>query len=199
MVYVAISTISQGKVFVGFINQLLLPTIRDWLDTPYSSDGRDNLVTHYFIPVMMVDISHLGPVSISWRLGNLTLERGPNPFLTTGCHNPFHSTLSTYRRVALEVRDRPVYMVSGWRLPMEPLLRLVVTVDGDTARVATIPVNIIQISQVGTPYSRWGDGYDLDSSSSTETEPSSERGYRWDDSLPPPGLEFPEERSEGEE
>ena len=82
---------------------------------------------------------------------------------------------------------------------MEPILTLVITMDGDTATVATFPVNLIQISQAWTPNSRWGDGYDLDSSSSLESEPSSERGPRWDDSPPPPGLEVPEERTEGEE
>ena len=173
MVYVAVSHNTMGKVFIGFVNAALTPEVHNWLRTPHSDTALDNIVTHYAIPVLVIDVTVFGPVSSSWRQGDLRLERHSTPGHASTRHNVLHTTADTYRYTTLTTRDRPVYQVSSWMLPLDPVLTLVHTLDGDIATTVISPVNMILLSQPGAYVANFGTTLhypDTDSGDDADTE-----------------------------
>ena len=182
MVLLAISQLTQSRVYVTVIDALISPEVRDWLRSPYDPDGDDNRKVHYMLPTADVELSDFGPSNITWITADLILERHSSPGSLTMRPNLFHSTVGTYRLTYIMIRDRPRYQVVNWGVPFEPILALADT-DGSVSSLITSPVNILQMANLHAPMTRWMHTYDDDSEAPATPEP--EFGPGEDDSPPP--------------
>ena len=185
MVLLAISQLTQGRIYVTVIDALLSRDVRDWLRAPFDPEGTDNKKVHYMLPTADVEMSDLGPSNITWVTADLILERHSSPGFLTMRPNQFHTTAGTYRLTYIMIRDRPRYQVVNWGVPFEPIMALADT-DGSVSSLITSPVNILQLANLHAPVSRWMDTYDDDSDAPPTPEP--EFGPGEDDSPPPTPL-----------
>ena len=184
MVLLAISQMTQGRVYVTVIDALLSPEVRSWLRSPFDPESNDNKKVHYMLPTADVKLSDFGPSNITWVTADLILERHSSPGSLTMRPNQFHSTAGTFRLTYIMIRDRPRYHIVNWGVPLEPILALADT-DGSVSSLITAPVNILQIANLHTTTTRWMHSYDDDSEAPSTPEP--EFGPGEDDSpIPSP-------------
>lgn len=182
MVLLAISQMTQGRIYITVIDALLSPEVRNWLRSPFDPEADDNKKVHYMLPTADVEVSEFGPCNVSWVTADLILERHISPSSLTMRPNLFHSTAGTHRLTYIMIRDRPRYQVVNWAIPLEPILALADT-DGSVSSLITAPVNIVQIANLQTPTTRWMHSYDDDSEA--PSTPPNEFGPGEDDSPVP--------------
>ena len=109
MVLLAISQLTQSRVYVTVIDAMLSPEVRDWLRSPFDPEEDDNKKVHYMLPTADVELSEFGPSNITWVTADLILERHSSPGFLTMRPNLFHSSAGTYRLAYIMIRDRPRY------------------------------------------------------------------------------------------
>ena len=105
----------------------------------------------------------------------------------------------------MTVHDRPVFTVTNWSMPLEPVLALCDVIDGGPSTLIVTSVNILQVSHITAPLRPFGNDDSstppLASHSSNEPRSSEEdQGPPEDDSPRPSDIssaeENPEERDE---
>ena len=205
MVIVAVSHVTQGHIYVGFIGGLHAPDVRRWMNTHFTPGENTAPYTLHAVPVASVTLTADGPIAISWRQGSITFERRGNPSSLSGRFNTLHSTRRTYRRIIMTVLDRPIYTVINWSLPLEPVLSLLDVIDGGASTLIMTSVNILQVSHITAPLRPFGDDESstppMASNSSHEPRSEEEDQQPQEDDSPRPSdissvEEDPEERDE---